>query len=90
MCKSSTDTSTLNCQCDKPTGRPSVRDYSMESMVERAVRNARPHKCGPSPRWVAVMDTFALGSTFAYELCRIHGLDPEEEVIGPRCLACEP
>jgi hypothetical protein len=69
---------------------PSVQDYSLESMVERAVRNARPHKCGSSPRWVAVVDTFALGSTFAYELCRNHGLDPDEEVSGPRCLACDP
>lgn len=68
---------------------PSVRNYSLQSMVERAVKNARPHQCGEAPRWVAVMDTFALGSTFAGELCRIYGLDPDEKVIGPRCLACE-
>lgn len=67
-----------------------VTDYSPESMVERAVRNARPRECGDSPRWVAVMDTFGLGSTYAVELCRLHGLDPEEKVSGARCLACNP
>lgn len=67
-----------------------VTDYTPESMVERAVRNARPHRCGDAPRWVAVQDTFALGSTYARELCRVHGLDPDEKVSGPRCISCNP
>lgn len=62
-----------------------VREISDAELVRRAVRNARPHRRGKSPRWVAVMDTFALGSTYAGELCQIHELDPEEIVRGPNC-----
>lgn len=58
----------------------SVSDYTAEELVSRAVRNARPHECGESPRWVAIQDTFALGSTYSIQLCRIHGLDPDEKV----------
>lgn len=61
-----------------------------DQLVERAVKNARSHDCGESPRWVAVMDTFALGSTSAHEMCRAHGLDPDEKVPGPRCISCNP
>jgi len=71
-------------------GNVPVTDYSPESMVVRAIRNAKPRQCGEAPRWVAVMDTFALGSTFAAQLCRIHGLDPDEMVSGPRCISCNP
>ena len=65
-------------------------DYSDKEMVIRAIRNAKPRICGSSPRWVAVMDAFALGSTYARELCILHSLDPDEEVSGPRCLSCNP
>ena len=67
-----------------------VTDYADHDLVARAVRGARPHKYGPAPRWVAVMYTFGLGSTYAHDLCRLHGLDPDEVVDGVRCLACEP
>lgn len=67
-----------------------VTDYSQESLVDRAVRNAKPHTAGEAPRWVAVGDVFALGSTYARELCRIHGLDPDEKVTGVHCLSCNP
>lgn len=67
-----------------------VAEISAEDLVKRAVRNARPHRSGAAPRWVAVMDAFAIGSTCAYQLCRLHGLDPEEKVSGARCVACEP
>jgi len=67
-----------------------VTDYSKEDLVERAVRNARPHDCGEHPRWVAVMDTFALGSTYAHELCVLHGLNPDDKVNGAHCLVCNP
>lgn len=66
-----------------------VTDLTQENLVKRAVMNARPRIAGESPRWVAVMDTFALGSTYAHELCRIHGLDPDETVSGVTCLTCE-
>ena len=68
----------------------SVTDIPNEDLVARAVKNARPRTCGESPRWVAVGDTFALGSTYSIELCRIHGLDPHEKVNGPRCISCNP
>ena len=71
-------------------GDRSVSEISTADLVKRAVMNARPHRCGEAPRWVAVMDAFALGSTHAYELCRLHGLDPEETRSGARCVACEP
>lgn len=67
-----------------------VADISAEDLVKRAMRNATPKRCGAVPRWVAVMDTFALGSTFSVQLCRLHGLDPEEKVSGARCEACNP
>lgn len=65
-------------------------NYSFEKMVERAVRNAKPRIAGDSPRWVAVMDTFATGSTTAYEICRHYGLDPNEKVLGIHCISCSP
>lgn len=52
-------------------------------LLERAVRNSRGRcnrKGQKHPRWIAVMDTFALGSGFSMELCRRFGLDPFEEV----------
>lgn len=67
-----------------------VREITDAALVKRAVMNAAPHKASSAPRWVAVMDTFALGSTYAHELCRNHGLDPDEMVHGVDCIACNP
>ena len=61
----------------------SVTDIDVAELIGRAVRNARARdrrKGQKHPRWVAVMDAFALGSGFARELCRVHGLDPDELV----------
>ncbi len=61
----------------------SVRDIPDEKLLERAVRNARvlkSRKGEKHARWVAVMSCFALGSGYAYELCRRFGLDPDEQV----------
>jgi len=49
-------------------------------LVARAVRNAKHRDQGVAPRWSAVADTFALGSTYATYLCRDHGLDPDEQI----------
>lgn len=50
-------------------------------LLKRAVRNARArNRRGYHMRWQAVMDVFALGSTFAWQLCTRYGLDPEEKV----------
>lgn len=67
----------------------SVKEESL-NLVERAVKNAKAHKAGNSPMWVAVMDAFALGSTSAQELCKRYDLDPRKEVSGVRCIACNP
>lgn len=60
-----------------------VNSISNNELVRRAIRGARARqtrKGEKHPRYVAVMDLFALGSTFAYQLCRRYGLDPEEMV----------
>lgn len=52
-------------------------------LLGRAVKSARSRVCHEGERhlrWVAVMDFFAVGSTYARELCRMFGLDPDEEV----------
>ncbi len=54
-------------------------DVPDERLVERAVRGARPRK-GRVPRWSAVADAFALGSTYATQLCRRFNIDPDQQV----------
>lgn len=56
---------------------------SAENLIARAVCNAcdrGARKGYRHPRWVAVMDAFSLGSTYAAQLCRRYGLDPNETV----------
>lgn len=59
--------------------------YKLRDLVGRAVRNAKPTKPGKHPRWHAVGDAFALGSTFATQLCQQFGVDPDEQLEGPAC-----
>lgn len=52
-------------------------------LLRRAVQNCRDRlsrKGEKHARWVAVMDTFLLDSTYAHQLCRRYGLDPDEMV----------
>lgn len=50
-------------------------------LLRRAVRGARcPGRQGEHWRWVAVMEVFALGATYAQALCRRFDLDPDEKV----------
>jgi len=52
-----------------------------EELLRRAVKSARSWRYrGKHPRWTGVMDAFALGSTFAMQLCRRFGLNPDEMV----------
>ena len=62
--------------------RADVSSISDETLLRRAVGNARSNKYGrrKHPRWVAVHEAFSLGSTFAHQLCWRFGLDPDEEV----------
>jgi hypothetical protein len=56
-------------------------DVSDDQLLRRAVRNARSHNSrGYTSRWIAVMSTFGLGSTYARALCQRFGFDPDEKV----------
>lgn len=57
-----------------------VNDISDADLLERAVRTARERGRAYHPRWVGVARAFGLGSTYACQLCRRYGLDPEEKV----------
>lgn len=57
-----------------------VADISDDELLRRAVRGARNRGRGKGPRWLAVSERFALGSTFSHQLCRRFGLDPDEQV----------
>lgn len=60
-----------------------VSNIADDELLRRAVANARSrdHRKGVKHwRWVAVMDAFALGSTYSHQLCRRFGLDPDEMV----------
>jgi hypothetical protein len=61
----------------------SVCDIPDEELLRRAVkgsRSGRYRKGLEHPRWAAVRDSFALGSTYARQLCRRFDLDPNEMV----------
>lgn len=67
-----------------PDPRTSTPGLSDEDLLRSAVRVARPTRGrGKQPRWVGVMDTFTLGSTYSYALCRRFGYDPDE-MVNPR------
>lgn len=60
-----------------------LEDIEDDTLLRRAVRNCRDrhsNKGVKHQRWVAVMDTFQLGSTYAHEMCRRFDLDPDELV----------
>lgn len=62
---------------------PFMHELSAESLLERGVRGARDpdsRKGTKHPRWVAIMETFCLGSTYSKDLCRKFNLDPYELV----------
>lgn len=55
-----------------------VDDISDSQLLRRAVTATRRDRAGKlQPRWVAVMDVFGLGSTYARQLCVRYGLNPE-------------
>lgn len=59
----------------------SVESIPDAELLRRAVVQARAHRSrGYQPRWVAVMDCFQLGSTYAWQLCERFGLNPDEKV----------
>lgn len=58
-----------------------VNDIPDNELLGRAVRECRRGRGRwKGPLWAKVADRFALGSTYAGQLCRRYGLDPEEVV----------
>jgi hypothetical protein len=54
---------------------------SDEAMLERAVKIARRYGAKRRhPRWTAVVDALAVGSSVARAMCERFGLDPDEMV----------
>lgn len=61
--------------------RDNVASIPDEKLLERATRAARSRATrGYHYRWVAVGETFGLGSTYSMQLCRRFGLNPDERV----------
>jgi hypothetical protein len=65
---------------------PSVNDIPDVELIRRAIGSIRTIKRPGAgvPRWSVVARQFCLGSTFAAELCRRHGFDPEQRVSARR------
>ena len=62
---------------------PDVNDIPDEELLRRVMRNLHARRGVRKPKrqlWAVVMDRFGLGSTFAQQLCRRFGRDPEEMV----------
>lgn len=52
-------------------------EFTCRELVERAVRNSKTEPGrARKPRWIPVMETFAVGSTVARGLCEEFGLNP--------------
>jgi hypothetical protein len=66
----------------KSTGQPDpFCGITMNELVGRALRNASRHRPRtPQQLWVWVLDTFAVGSTVACNICIHFGRDPFEEL----------
>jgi len=61
-------------------GFPDITD---RELLWRAVKNcrSRAYRKGEKHwRWIAVKDTFLLGSTYSRQLCARFNLDPDEKV----------
>lgn len=59
----------------------SVDDITDGELLRRAVRSFKPTRSILAlPRWSRVARVFSLGSTYAAQLCRRYGCDPDERV----------
>lgn len=77
--------------CDPALAELHAQREALRKLVWGAVHNAgRMLTSQRVPRWVAVRDALAVGSTSANHLCREHKLDPDELVgRGDLCGGCE-
>lgn len=68
------------------SGKVEGTAYTHDEWLERAIRGVKPRGVQDTvpvdecPRWVAVMEHFSCGSTYAANLCRAYGFDPDEKV----------
>jgi hypothetical protein len=62
-----------------------VEDVPTDRLIWCGIASQRPTRT--KPLWVCVMDVFGLGSTFANQLCRKHGFDPDATSNKSRMLA---
>lgn len=67
------------CRDDAMSETPerTAQDIPDSELVRRAVAHAMKAKRVGKPAWASVMEVFVLGSTFAEQLCRRCGFDPE-------------
>lgn len=56
-----------------------IPDEELIASVFRSLQSGSP-RSGGRPMWVAVMDAFTLGSTYAHQLCERFGVDPDKLV----------
>lgn len=77
--------------CERALEAAHAKIATLDKIVWGLVHNAgRCLTRGWVPRWAAVMEAVGCGSTQAHELCRQHGLDPDELVgRGDLCGGCE-
>lgn len=61
-----------------------------ETILGNVIRQAGRDRRVRGPRWAAVSELCAVGSTTAHALCRRFGVDPDEKVGGPRCGCGDP
>ena len=61
---------------------PDVNDIPDNVLLQRVLRNLQTHGRSHEklPLWSIVSERFALGSTYAEQLCRRFGLNPDEIV----------
>jgi hypothetical protein len=52
-----------------------VTEYREAELIRRAIMTIKLN--GRRPLWALVVERFALGSTYAAQLCRIHGFNPD-------------
>ncbi len=61
----------------RPEPVRSVADIPDDELLRRAVRNVTGNKRRQEFAWAAVVTAFGLGSTYASQLCRRFGIDPD-------------
>lgn len=70
-------------RCQPSTESLGVNSIPDAELLRRAVGQCRDRlsrKGEKHARWVAVMDTFLLGSSYSRQLCHKYGFDPDEMV----------